>query len=573
MTALTFSEQSALARMAVERARRLVVARMLRSRALRWKYGAAQADQLLLVPQELRTADPSFAHELEQGLFGLGGAVAHIGDGSVFDLPSPSPSWARELHGFGWLRHLRAAQVSSSQLVARETVIDWIGRYSSATDRTAWQTDVVGRRIISWISSAEMLLEDVTPDEYDRITDSLGSQLIRLWACRGDSAPGYPRLVILVALMTGALCVSGHNAMLGRIEPLLGAELDRQLMEDGGHISRNPAIVVELLLDLLPLRTCFQARKRRVPELVERSIERMLRFVRFLRLGDGSLGRFNGMGATPFDSLAILLGYDPAPEQPLAEASASQYARMVGGDIVVLADIGGPPPLEAAGQAAAGALSFELSVGAQAVFVNGGTPGPAEVEWQAASRATAAHNTLVLGARSSARMVESPLLTQLVGGAPLRFPSRAGGRIEESAGQVSLVCEHDGYVSRFGLVHKRTLSLAKSGARLEGEDHVSSGQANAMRLPHDVPFSVHFHVHPEIVCRLGEDPGLVTMRLPHGDLWYFRSEKATISIEDSIHFADLVGPRNAQQIVLRGACFGDTKIRWSFSRLGEIDAP
>jgi uncharacterized heparinase superfamily protein len=569
MNALTFSEQSALARMAVERARRLVVARLLRSRALRWQYGAAQADQLLLVPQELRTSDPSFADELEQGLFGLGGAVAHIGNGSVFDLPSPSTAWARELHGFGWLRHLRTARESHS--VARKTVVEWIRRYGAGSDRTAWQTDVIGRRIVSWISGAEMLLEDVTADEYDMITDSLGSQLIRLWACRGDSAPGYPRVVNLVALATGALCISGHGAMLDKVVPQLGAELDRQLMEDGGHISRNPAIVVELLLDLLPLRTCFQARQRHVPDLVERSIRRMLRFVRFMRLGDGSLGHFNGMGATPFDSLAILLGYDPAPDQPLTEASASRYARLVSDDLVILADIGVPPPLESAGHAAAGALSFELSVGTQAVFVNGGTPGPADETWQAASRATAAHNTLVLGARSSARMVESSLLAQLVGGVPIRFPTRAAGRIEEQDDAVRLVSEHDGYVSRFGLLHKRTLSLAKSGARLEGEDHVTSGQANAMRLPHDVPYSVHFHVHPEITCRLGEDPGLVTVQFPAGELWYFRSEKATISIEDSIHFADLVGPRNTQQIVLRGACFGDTKIRWSFSKLGQIE--
>src|SRR5690554_7565447 len=44
------------------------------------------------------------------GQFGLGGAVAYIGDGSPFDLKPPSLEWARELHGFGWLRHLRAAE-------------------------------------------------------------------------------------------------------------------------------------------------------------------------------------------------------------------------------------------------------------------------------------------------------------------------------------------------------------------------------------------------------------------------------------------------------------------------------
>ena len=40
----------------------------------------------------------------------------------------------------------------------------------------------------------------------------------------------------------------------------LAAELERQILPDGGHSSRNPSILVELLLDLLPLRQCFAAR-------------------------------------------------------------------------------------------------------------------------------------------------------------------------------------------------------------------------------------------------------------------------------------------------------------------------
>ena len=37
-------------------------------------------------------------------------------------------------------------------------------------------------------------------------------------------------------------------------------ELERQILPDGGHISRNPGALIELLLDLLPLRQAFAAR-------------------------------------------------------------------------------------------------------------------------------------------------------------------------------------------------------------------------------------------------------------------------------------------------------------------------
>jgi len=39
-------------------------------------YPGSQAEQLLLAPQELRTADPSFATELYNGHFGLAGRLA-----------------------------------------------------------------------------------------------------------------------------------------------------------------------------------------------------------------------------------------------------------------------------------------------------------------------------------------------------------------------------------------------------------------------------------------------------------------------------------------------------------------
>ena len=75
-------------------------------------------------------------------------------------------------------------------------------------------------------------------------------------------------------------------------------ELDRQILPDGGHISRNPEALVELLLDLLPLRQCFVARDRAPPKELTDAIDRIMPMLRFFRIGDGTLARFNGCGPT-----------------------------------------------------------------------------------------------------------------------------------------------------------------------------------------------------------------------------------------------------------------------------------
>ena len=100
----------------------------------------------------------------------------------------------------------------------------------------------------------------------------------------------------------------------------------------------------------------------------------MLPLLRLLRHPDASLSHFNGMGATAADHLATLLVYDGALAQPMMHAPNSGYERLEGGRVVVVADVGAPPPLPYSLNAGAGCLSFEMSSGPQRIVVNCGLP-------------------------------------------------------------------------------------------------------------------------------------------------------------------------------------------------------
>src|SRR6478609_6045691 len=130
-------EQIGLALLAVQRARRGALARMRRSRLMLWRYRSPGADELLLAPPDLRAHDASFADEVAAGSFGLAGAVADLRGGSPFAIPPPSAAWARELHGFGWLRHLDGADRGT----ARKLTADWIKRSHRSTD-VAWEPEI-----------------------------------------------------------------------------------------------------------------------------------------------------------------------------------------------------------------------------------------------------------------------------------------------------------------------------------------------------------------------------------------------------------------------------------------------
>ncbi|HXF55047.1 MAG TPA: heparinase II/III family protein [Hyphomicrobiaceae bacterium] len=559
---LTLSERTSLARLAVDRARRTALARVLGSPLMRWRYGAPVAEELVIVPQDIRTADPSVARELERGYLGLAGQVAHLDGRSPFDVEAPSAAWLSELHGFSWLRHLAADE--GTRRLAVSLVSAWIKR-GHATE-AAWEPQVLARRLISWLSHAPMLLDEADPRRYDRIMESLARQLVRLSTSWRDARCGPPRLLALMALIYGDLCVAGRESYLEENEAALAAELAAQILPDGGHVSRNAGVLVELLLDLLPLRQCFLARGREVPTAIDAASRRMMSMLHFMRLGDGSLGRFNGMSALAGEALATILAYGPeAPAEH--EAPQSAYVRLERGEVVVLADAGPPPPLEYAGEAHAGCLSFEMSAGPDALFVNRGAPGLAEQGWRAASRATASHNTACVGAKSSSRLVRHGLLERLIGAAPIRLPERVTSTLERTPQGDALTMSHDGYLAAFGLIHRRHLMLAADGGVLEGHDSLGP-PSGTLRLKQDIPFSIHFHLAPEARCAWGAGESRAEIALPGGGRWRLSAEGAALSLEESVHFADRAGPRQALQIVLRGACCGESLVLWRVERVG-----
>lgn len=567
MSKLTPGERLHLMRLAVARTRRRAISRTMRSRALRWLAGPAIADELLIVPPDLRTPDPSLFEELAAGQLGLGGAIVDLNGHSPFALVPPSAAWARELNGFGWLRDLRAANSDAAHAMARQLVADWLTRSATTFPRTD-EHAVIARRVISWISHAGLILENTTARAYENITDSLGQQIQHLATSWHDAPSGYDRLLTLTALVLADLCVAGHDRQLRRMQRLFGDELGRQILRDGGHISRNPGAPVEILLDLMPLRQCYVARGRQPPRALVRAIGRMITFLKAMRHGGGTLARFNGMGRTEADALATVIAYDAAPDVTLPPLTDSRYARLAHAGTVVIADVGLPPPLELAGQAHAGCLAFEISSGTSLIFANCGAPGQAHETMRAASRATASHNTLCLADRSSSRLVRARLFEKWAGAAPIRQQGDVRYGVTTTDEGTTLHARHDGYLKKFGQRHTRRLHLTMDGGRLDGEDHLAA-PGRTLRLDRDLSFAIHFHIHPDTLCRRGDNAGSAVLETAEGEIWRFTAEGATLVLEQSFDYAHYSGPRPSQQLVLRGATPGETTVTWRLERIAD----
>ncbi|MGI9407423.1 MAG: heparinase II/III family protein, partial [Hyphomicrobiaceae bacterium] len=513
---------------------------MLRSPLLRWRFGLRPGDRLLIVPQGLRTVDPSFVTELESGCLGLAGAVAPYDSGTPFDIAPPNDAWARELHGFAWLSHLRAADTEEARDLGEQWIKAWLSQHRRQRGMP-WAPEIVARRLISLLGAAGFILESADAQFHDAYVAAANVHLRSLARSYAKLPEGMRKLIVLTAIMYGGLCIADQEQLLDDFIPSFIEELDRQIRPDGSPVSRETTTIVEIILDLLPLDRCFTARQYEVPQALNSALQRAIRFVAHMRLGDGKLARFNGVGPTWPDRVAAILAYRDVQNPPLEEARLSGYARVERGQTILLMDVGVPPSYDTSIHAHAGCLSFELSSGTNPVIVNCGAPGPADEDWGPLGRGTAAHSTLVLNETSSSILVRDPEDEKRLGGIPIEGPERVERIVEDNAdGSVTIVAWHDGYSSRFGVRHERTLQMRARGEALEGTDKLTGGgRVFAGRGQETMPFAIRFHLHPRSRVRRGDDGKTVEIRLASGETWEFSSLDAQVNLEESVFLAEL----------------------------------
>jgi uncharacterized heparinase superfamily protein len=565
MMRVSMPEQARLSALIGRRACLSLFSRINAHPLLRWQFSSAKTDRLVIAPQDLRTADPTRAGEIYSGNFSFAGKVVICDRRSPFEMTPPSEEWAASLLGFGWLRHLRAAETAIARANARSLIDEWINM-QGAWHPVGWRTDILSRRILSWLTQAPFVLQDADISFYRRFTRSLARQLRYLRRTLRESRDGLPRLQAMITLTYAALCLQGQSGSLRPSARRLVDELGRQILPDGGHVSRNPGVLIELLIDLLPLRQLFSARHLQPPAALNNAIDRMMPMLRFFRHGDGNFALFNGMGPTSVDLLATVLAYDDARGAPVASAPHSGYQRVDAGKTVLLMDTGKPPPLALSQEAHAGCLSFELSTNQCRLVVNCGLPLVHKENWRQVTRATPAHSTVTINETSSCRFLESNSFRRLLFGRPIVSGPQNVRVARQDAAEGSLLrASHDGYLDEFGIIHTRAIRLSADGSLLDGEDSFAPAQGKT--LPEDAAdeFAVRFHLHPSIkASRLSDGQGVLLLA-PNRELWTFTGY-GPVEIEESVFLSGLDGPRRTVQIVIYGKARSQPAVRWTFRR-------
>ena len=522
-------------------------------------------NRILFYPSDTRVRRLEDADGFIRGRFRLGGKKLDVRQGSIFDAPLPGDSFAAALHGFDWLRHLEAAGGDLARAFALKLSQQWLKRYARFSPYS-WRPEIIAERFLNLFAHGRFFIADCDLVWRSKLFVSLRQQAQMLARTVDESPDGLPRLKSAAAFALAGFCLGDARHTAAGLRRL-GFEIDRQILPDGGHVSRSPKALLEAYRVLAMVQEALEAVGASTDPRLRGALDRMAPMLRFFRLGDGALGVFHGGGESDSRTLEATLDSDDALGRPLGHAPYSGYQRLAAGRTLILFDAGPPATGAFSIGAHASCLAFELSSGTNRLIVNCGMTTGDDSAWTNALRSTAAHSTLMIDDTSSATVLGAGTLARILGPRLVDGPLIVETRRSESPQGLTVEAHHDGYVAPFGAIHHRRLTLSPRGAMLTGTDRLIPAGPNRARNAQSRPVAIRFHIHPDVRLSLAQGGGSVILKLPNGEGWRFRCAN-TLSVEESV-YAGGGAPRRAEQLVISGEWHDEaTEFAWLFERVG-----
>src|SRR4051794_1066458 len=205
--------------------------------------------------------------------------------------PDATAGWLSRWHGFGWLDDLMAIGTSARD-PARVLIQSWLSE-GAAWHPVTWRPDVAVTRILAWI----VHFEELAGRDADRalrraMLASIAAQVRHLARVAGWELTGAARLRALKGLIGGSVALGGPEQRILRALRGLERELSTQILPDGGHLTRNPSVQLQVLRDLIDIRAVLRAATLDVPAALTQTIQAMAPMLPFFRHGDRGLARF-----------------------------------------------------------------------------------------------------------------------------------------------------------------------------------------------------------------------------------------------------------------------------------------
>ena len=262
--------------------------------------------KLIAVPEDPVLGDIPRGTMLLDGMLSFRGEARDI---ETLDLAKPLPRpFAEYFHSFAWLRDLSTVATRARGAPIAEYLMGmWLVAHADTPGGIAWRPDLWGRRILFWTAHAPLILSSPDLVYRSKVLNALARGALHLDRSADKVPAGAPRIAAWCGVVAAGLLIPGGDPRRAFGEAGLLRALGTGLFDDGGSVSRSPAMLLDSIQLLTLLQDSYLARNLALPEPVATTLTRMVAALLGVTHGDLGLSSWQGGGPASETQVAAVI--------------------------------------------------------------------------------------------------------------------------------------------------------------------------------------------------------------------------------------------------------------------------
>ena len=462
----------------------------------------------------------------------------------------------KNIHNFLWLNIIDR---KNNTKIIQKVIKDWILNYKDYK-KDLWSNNLISLRIISWISNADIILNNDNKEFDKSFYNSLIRQTNFIKKNLQNISDDSKKISSISAIILSGLVFREYynNYKLGLKE--LKKIIDSFFDKNGFPKNRNLENLVTFVQYFVIIKEWMKSGQEIVPDYLEEIIEKNLICLNSLNSPVKKLPLFNGSTERNLENfLEYLNKLNYNFKKNLQSVGHVQIIKNKKSALYF--DSGEPPIDKLSRDYQSGPLSFEYSNDSDKIITNCGYGRKISKKIQLISKFTSAQSTLCINNTSVVKFKKNSLVNKAYGSTINNSFKIFDVEREEDKTNIIISATHNAYLDRYGYLHKRTIKFFKKNNDIVGNDNLikKNGSSN-------VDFSIRFHLYPGINTVQTLSGKSILLQINKKKSWVFSAENQKINIEKSL-FLGRNKALNNQCIVIYGNTKDeDVNIEWKLKK-------
>jgi len=233
------------------------------------------------------------------------------------------------------------------------------------------------------------------------------------------------------------------------------------------------------------------------------------------------------------------------------------YAILNDKKISIVMDVGQSPNSNFSSEYQSGSLSFEIISNGRKLITNCGYYEGKNNKLTQLSKSTATHSTLVIDDNSSCKFKKKKENYLLKNGLKILKKNIV---FEKNFWKIS--SSHDGYMSRYNIIHERDIEYYPEQSKFSGTDKIIFKKSNS-----NLKFDIRFHLEPNIKLMKTQDNKTILIEL-NDEGWKFTCDNYDINIDNGLYFGNKNSYTQNQNIFISGITSSKNEnITWQLNKI------